>query len=95
MTYDSCRHFVGAAAVASAFASTLTGHGRPVLVHGRQNIAYATPAFGFAAKLPEQRADAPSGGIVAEALADVAVRQDVAGTQDHDASYFGTIANKA
>jgi hypothetical protein len=49
-----------------------------VLVDDGDDIAHAAATFGFTAQLPEQSANAPPIVYVAESLAYVSIRQDVA-----------------
>ena len=71
----SRRHFVDSAILAAA--TLALAHRRVVLVHDRDNIAGAAPAFGLAAQLAKQRADART-AAAAKAFANVAIGDDVA-----------------
>jgi hypothetical protein len=71
----SRRYFVDSAILAAA--APTFAHRRVVLVHDRENIAGAAPAFGLAAQLAKQRADART-AAASKAFANVAIGDDVA-----------------
>jgi len=71
----SRRHFVDAAILAAA--TPTFAHRRVVLVHDRDNVARAPPAFGLAAQLAKQRADART-AAADKAFANVTIGDNVA-----------------
>jgi hypothetical protein len=77
---------------AAAFAATVAGAARSMLAHQSGDVARAASALRLTADAPEDGAHRRF-FQTAKMFADLMVRQNVAGADDHDALYFGTIAN--